>query len=481
MPQEISIVIAPDEITAINSSNEISITVDDSSVVTSVEQLEVASVVFEQGPAGAIGEQGPQGIQGIQGEQGPAGAIGEQGPQGIQGIQGEQGVQGETGPQGAQGIQGETGPQGAQGIQGETGPQGTQGIQGETGATGADGIMASVVAGSNITVDSADPANPVVATSLTPGFTTVGIDGHTLSWNSTYDTLDLPQTGTTLQLGQEIHFYIKNESGATINDGDAVMFTGAVGASGVLKGAKAVSDGTYPHEYFMGIATQQILNNAFGKVTFFGNVSNLNTSSFSQGDILYCDPSVAGGLTNVEPANGYWKFPVAAVVHSSNGNGILLVRALPIELNALEVATDTTNFGGFLSSTQDNVQEALDILDDHNHDSAYLKLSGGTVTGNVELDALKEFAEVVYASSSTLSRADGGIQTYTMTANTTFTLSMNAGESLTLHLNGGNTYTATWFTTKWVGGSAPTLTANDVIEFWKVGSTIYGAYVGSVV
>lgn len=89
-------------------------------------------------------------------------------------------------------------------------------------------------------------------------------------------------------------------------------------------------------------------------------------------------------------------------------------------------------------------------------------------------------AETVYAATNDLNAANGGIQTYTMAANTTFTITMAEGQHIALHLSGGSTYTATWPTITWVGGVAPTLTANDVIEFWKVGSTIYGAYVGSV-
>lgn len=93
---------------------------------------------------------------------------------------------------------------------------------------------------------------------------------------------------------------------------------------------------------------------------------------------------------------------------------------------------------------------------------------------------LKRYKETVATGSSTLDRADGGIQTYTMTANTTFTIAINAGESLTLHLSAGDTYTATWPTMKWAGGTAPTLTAADAITFWKVGSDLFGAYVGSI-
>jgi hypothetical protein len=51
-----------------------------------------------------------------------------------------------------------------------------------------------------------------------------------------------------------------------------------------------------------------------------------------------------------------------------------------------------------------------------------------------------------------------------------------------LLLNAGASYTITWPTITWVtsdGNSAPTLTANDTFVFWKVSTTLYGAYVGS--
>jgi hypothetical protein len=93
---------------------------------------------------------------------------------------------------------------------------------------------------------------------------------------------------------------------------------------------------------------------------------------------------------------------------------------------------------------------------------------------------LKRYNETVSIGSAALDRADGGIQTFTMTADTTFSIAIDSGESLTLHLSGGDAYTATWPTITWVGGNSPTLTADDVIQFWKLSTTIYGAYVGSV-
>lgn len=93
-----------------------------------------------------------------------------------------------TGPRG---LQGETG---MQGIQGEVGPTGPTGLQGETGANGTDGVdgvVQAIVAGTNITVDSTDPANPIVSASGGEGTSDHGVltgltdDDHTQYHNDT--------------------------------------------------------------------------------------------------------------------------------------------------------------------------------------------------------------------------------------------------------------------------------------------------------
>ena len=102
---------------------------------------------------GATGPQGPQGIQGATGATGPQGPIGNTGATGPQGPQGPQGIQGTTGNTGATGPQGPIGNTGPQGATGATGPQ------------GSPGVVQSIVAGTNVTVNNSDPANPIVSAS----------------------------------------------------------------------------------------------------------------------------------------------------------------------------------------------------------------------------------------------------------------------------------------------------------------------------
>lgn len=86
------------------------------------------------------------------------GPKGDTGDQGLQGIQGDKG---DTGDQGIQGIKGDTG------AKGDTGDQGIQGIKGDQGAQGVpgtgNGVVETIIAGTNIDVDSTDPGNPIIS------------------------------------------------------------------------------------------------------------------------------------------------------------------------------------------------------------------------------------------------------------------------------------------------------------------------------
>jgi hypothetical protein len=145
-----------------------------------------------------------------------------------------------------------------------------------------------------------------------------------LGWNGN-DTLGLGMIGGNViqHIGEDQYFYAK--ATATITKGQVVMFTGAVGASGVPTGAPAtgITDGTY----IMGIAAENIANNGFGLVQAFGTLRNVNTSGYADGDILWYNPAVAGGLTKTKPVAPNLKAQMAAVINGgSAGGGTILIR-----------------------------------------------------------------------------------------------------------------------------------------------------------
>ena len=110
-------------------------------------------------------------------------------------------------------------------------------------------------------------------------------------------------------------------------------------------------------------------------------------------------------------------------------------------------------------------------------------LTSPTITGAVLNDG---YTEEVFALGTTgslaLDPANGTVQTCALTGDPTFTDSLATGQSIVVMLTNGSSYTVTYPAMTWVksgGSAAPTLTANDVLVFWKVGSTLYGAYVGT--
>ena len=163
------------------------------------------------------------------------------------------------------------------------------------------------------------------ATELTLTDDLGNVDHGKLSWNDDDVTLDLTMgSGVVQQVGLETYYRIKADS--DIADGEVVMFTGSLGASSKLTGAPA-SAGLTNGFLIMGVATQAIATNDVGFVTNFGIVRGIDTSAFSDGEILYYDPSVVGGLTNVEPDPAYARVIVAAVVNAgAGGSGSLFVR-----------------------------------------------------------------------------------------------------------------------------------------------------------
>ena len=160
-----------------------------------------------------------------------------------------------------------------------------------------------------------------------------------LGWDGN-NTLGLGMAGGHViqHIGEDQFFYCKATS--SITKGQVVMFTGAVGASGVPTGAPAtgITDGTY----IMGVAAENISTNAFGLVQAFGTLRNVNTNGYADGDILWYNPSVTGGMTNVKPSAPNVKVQIAAVIKGgSTGGGTILIRLA---------------FGSTLGGTDSNAQ-----------------------------------------------------------------------------------------------------------------------------
>jgi hypothetical protein len=149
-----------------------------------------------------------------------------------------------------------------------------------------------------------------------------------LAWSKEDKTLNIHHEGGVVQqVGQELYAYVRNGTANTISNGTAVQFAGAEenGTSRLLI-SPMLADGSFPSLYGLGIATQNIVSGADGKVTVWGKVRGVNTSAWDIGDILYISPTNAGQLTNVKPTAPNNVIPIAAVLRKDATQGEIFVR-----------------------------------------------------------------------------------------------------------------------------------------------------------
>lgn len=170
-----------------------------------------------------------------------------------------------------------------------------------------------------------------------------------LSWNTVEETVDLTMgDGVVQQIGFETYMRVKNDTGAQINNGEVVGFSGV---GGEILVSKYIANGSANELYFVGVATHDMPDQDIGPVTLYGKVRDLNTTgtpvgeTWSVGDILYASPTTAGAFTNVRPTAPNVVVAVAAVLVVSATAGEIMVRpTIPMGLGygAFDSTVDQT-------------------------------------------------------------------------------------------------------------------------------------------
>ena len=206
-----------------------------------------------------------------------------------------------------------------------------------------------------------------VNTFLTDGsVTSVNFENETsLSWNPTDQTLDMPLDGITIQLGQESVVRVVNKSGTTILNGQVVSVTGSQGNRMSVDFASNVSDDL--SKTVLGVATEDIPNNAEGFITALGLVRDIDTSALIEGQPIYL--GVNGGLTSTLPISPAHEVLVGYCVRSSATVGSIFIKAQNgYELSELHDVLITTPVSGqviqYNGATQLWQNQTLDFVTD---------------------------------------------------------------------------------------------------------------------
>lgn len=192
------------------------------------------------------------------------------------------------------------------------------------------------------TIDGANPYiqfNNGAAVALAAG--RLWYDGATGSWNA-----GMGGGNITQQIGEELFVYGKASAAITDSPLQIVYQTGTVGSSGVITFGPTVAGITHG-DLIVGVATESIALNGFGRVTSYGIVRGVTTNGtaygevWADGDTIWYNP-VTGNPTNVKPSAPNIKVSVGVLIKAGNGGS----GSIQVEIN----------HGSVLGGTDSNVQ-----------------------------------------------------------------------------------------------------------------------------
>ena len=160
----------------------------------------------------------------------------------------------------------------------------------------------------------------------------------------------------TQQVGEEFFKYGKASSAISDTNLQLVYKTGTVGASSVITFAPTVAGITDPDQ-IIGIATESIAANGFGRVTTAGTVRGINTTGSVYGEVwadnddIWYNP-VTGGLTNTKPVAPNIKLMVGTVINAGSGGS----GSFDVKLGS------SSSLGGTDSNVQLSALQDFDLL-----------------------------------------------------------------------------------------------------------------------
>jgi hypothetical protein len=164
-----------------------------------------------------------------------------------------------------------------------------------------------------------------------------------LTWNNSEGSLQLGLSNNyAMFIGGELHYRVRNNTDSTLLAGTAVYATGLTpGGNNRIEIAPKAADGSIREVRFMGLMTEDCNSGFNGYTTHFGYIRGLDTRgdasangttnklwasgepSWTEGDILYVHPTVAGKLTKIEPKHS---ISVAIILNRHQNQGKLFVR-----------------------------------------------------------------------------------------------------------------------------------------------------------
>ena len=216
-------------------------------------------------------------------------------------------------------------------------------VNGYTGAVvltytdvGAFPATSTTGSGNVVLATGATQANPTISNyeNFTPTNAPAYSEGR-VWYDSTEKSLAFYNDSSALavHVSQDLIFKVINNTGSTIPNGSPVYITSTSSGQTYPNVALAKAD-VAATSAVIGLTNGAIANGAIGYVTSQGTIDNVNTSTFTVGQVLYLSPYSAGQLMNTIPPTGITvQVGVATYIDSSAGH-IYVKQTTPLAVPA---------------------------------------------------------------------------------------------------------------------------------------------------
>lgn len=224
------------------------------------------------------------------------------------------------------------------------------------------------------------------------GIPTGGLAGNILIKNSSadYDASFSPITADMAPHAKQLVAFVKNESTVTLLKGTPVYETGNVGNSWTV--GVAAADAADPAKMpAIGVLLQDLAPSATGDLLILGEIRDVNTSAFNEGDLVYVAPG--GGYTNTKPTDpniAVQFLGIVTKIHATNGGGYVTGTGTVDQFRG-----DTTYFEGWDGSSWKELANRI-----HQHAWFNITSTPTTLSGYGIVDAVNKAGDSMTGSLS---------------------------------------------------------------------------------
>ena len=255
-----------------------------------------------------------------------------------------------------------------------------------------------------------------------------------------------------------------------------------------VQGSSTTINNAYTLPTADGTANQILSTDGSGNVTF---VDNSATPGGANTQIQFNDSGSFGGHANLSFDSSTETLTTSNLTVTN-----FTYSVLSEDYGAIGETTTVTKDYGDLTTAEEAALKNV-VEDETPQLGGNLDLNTNNITGtgditntgdiNTQIVTATSYKDTVFTitdgASVDIDPDNGGIQVWTLGASRTPTATnFDAGAKVMLMINDGSSYSITWPSVNWVGGVAPTLPTSGygIVELWKVGSQLYGAFAGGV-